>query len=130
MAVTTFHAHAHSRVSRYVALGYAWSGLVIMWAFWICFVVFFADPRWAGRYWPLPSIDSRASTFHPGLAVVVDAALIALFGLQHSLMARPWFKSRILQAMPEPFQRCTYVHAANIALFTLILLWQPIPVVI
>jgi hypothetical protein len=56
--------------------------------------------------------------------------LIALFGLQHSLMARPWFKSRILKAMPEAFQRCTYVHAANIVLLTLIVLWQPIPVVV
>ena len=32
--------------------------------------------------------------------------------------------------MPEAFQRCTYVHAANVALLTLILFWQPIPVVV
>jgi protein-S-isoprenylcysteine O-methyltransferase Ste14 len=101
-----------------------------MWTSWICFVAFLADPRWAGRYWPLPTIDSPASAFHPALAVIADALLIALFGLQHSLMARPWVKSRILKAMPEAFQRCTYVHAANLALFTLIVLWRPIPVAV
>jgi protein-S-isoprenylcysteine O-methyltransferase Ste14 len=29
--------------------------------------------------------------------------------------------------MPEAFERCTYVHMANLALFTLIVFWQPIP---
>jgi methanethiol S-methyltransferase len=130
MAVTTVHSPAYSRASRSFALLYAWSGLFIMWAFWACFVVFLANPRWAARHWPFPTIDSPASGIHPGLAVMVDVALIALFGLQHSLMARPWFKNLILQRMPEPFQRATYVHAANIALFVLILLWQPIAVVV
>jgi hypothetical protein len=129
MAVATFLSRVYSNVGRSFGLAYAWSGLVIMWAFWINFVVFLADPRWAARLWPLPTIDSPASTIHPILAVGADAALIALFGLQHSLMARPWFKGR-MQAMPEVFQRCTYVHAANIVLFALIVLWQPIPVVV
>src|SRR5262249_33738966 len=119
MAVTTFHSAGQTRASRSLGLLYAWSGFVIMWVFWICFVVFLANPRWAVRRWPLPTVDGPAGAIHPGLAVIVDIALIALFGLQHSLMARPWFKNRILQPMPEAFQRCTYVHAANIALFIL-----------
>lgn len=130
MVDTASHFEVHSRASRSLALLYAWSGLFIMWAFWACFVIFLANPRWAARHWPLPTIDSPASDIHLALAVMADITLIALFGLQHSLMARPWFKNRILQPMPEGFQRCTYVHAANIALFTLILLWQPIPVTV
>ena len=51
---------------------------------------------------------------------------MALFGLQHSLMARPWFKRRFMRRLPDAFERCTYVHMANLALFTLILCWQPI----
>jgi len=43
------------------------------------------------------------------------------------VMARPWFKQRVMGRMPEPMQRVTYVHMANAALFLLILLWQPIP---
>ena len=50
-----------------------------------------------------------------------------LFGLQHSVTARPWFKERIVGRLPPPFERCTYVHMANLALFALIALWQPIP---
>jgi methanethiol S-methyltransferase len=130
MAVTTFHSATQSRARSFLGLLYGWSGLLIMWAFWLCFVVFLANPRWVAGHWPLPTIDGSAGTIHPVRAVMVDVALIALFGLQHSLMARPWFKARILRPMPEAFQRCTYVHAANIALFMLILFWQPIPVVI
>jgi hypothetical protein len=51
-----------------------------------------------------------------------------LFGLQHSVMARPWFKQQVMGRMPEPLQRVTYVHMANAALFLLILFWQPIPI--
>ena len=61
------------------------------------------------------------------MAAGVDIILISLFGLQHSVMARPWFKTRVLHQMPEAFERCAFVHAANIALFSMIALWQPIP---
>ena len=53
---------------------------------------------------------------------------MSLFGLQHSLMARPWFKQQVMGRMAEPLQRVTYVHAANAALILLILFWQPIPI--
>jgi DNA ligase D-like protein (predicted 3'-phosphoesterase) len=55
-------------------------------------------------------------------------ALIAIFGLQHSAMARPWFKRIVLARLPAAFERCTFVHAENLALFALILFWQPIPI--
>ena len=59
-------------------------------------------------------------------AALIDLGLIALFGLQHSVMARPWFKKQVMR-MPAAFERCTYVHMANLALFALILFWQPLP---
>ena len=58
----------------------------------------------------------------------MDLALVMLFGLQHSVMARPWFKQRVMARVPEPLRRVTYVHMANAALFLLILFWQPIPI--
>jgi protein-S-isoprenylcysteine O-methyltransferase Ste14 len=61
------------------------------------------------------------------VSVLIDLGLIALFGLQHSLMARPWFKAHVMR-MPAAFERCTYVHMANLALFLLIFFWHPIPV--
>jgi hypothetical protein len=43
-------------------------------------------------------------------------------------MARPWFKQRVMGRLPMAFERCTFVHAANVALLALIVLWQPIPI--
>jgi protein-S-isoprenylcysteine O-methyltransferase Ste14 len=63
-----------------------------------------------------------------GLAV--NAGLIVLFGVQHSLMARESVKSAIRRAVPEPLERSVYVHAANAAAWALVLLWQPMPFVI
>ena len=107
---------------------YAWSGFAVMWAFWICFIIFLANPRWAAAHWPLPTVEIGGLSLHPALACVIDLALIALFGLQHSVMARPWFKTHVMGRMPAAFERCTFVHAANLALFALIVFWQPIPI--
>ena len=121
MVAISLITHEH----RSVGLVYAWSGFGIMWAFWTSFVIFLAEPRPLMSWWPLPTID-RGGSLHPLLAAIIDLGLIALFGLQHSVMARPWFKQRIMRRMPEAFERCIYVHSANLALFTLILFWEPI----
>ena len=105
---------------------YAWSGFAIMWAFWASFIIFLAEPRPLLSWWPLPTIDQGASLLHPLAAALIDLGLIAVFGLQHSVMARPCFKQRVMR-MPAPFERCTFVHMANLALFALILFWQPLP---
>ena len=108
---------------------YAWSAVALMWAFWISFVIFLASPRRLAPVWPLPMVD-RGGFFDTSgwLAALIDLGLITLFGLQHSLMARPWFKAAVMASLPAAFVRCTYVHLANVALFALILLWQPIPI--
>lgn len=107
---------------------YAWAGFAIMWPVWLCFIVLLANPKWALRHWPLPTVDGPARGLGMWTSVLVDLGLVAIFGLQHSLMARPWFKSRVLGNLPPAFVRCTYVHAANLALFALVALWQPIPI--
>jgi protein-S-isoprenylcysteine O-methyltransferase Ste14 len=78
--------------------------------------------------WPLPTVERGGIGLHAVLAALADLALIALFSLQHSVMARPWFKTTVMAGLPAAFERCTYVHAANLALFTLIVFWQPIPI--
>lgn len=108
--------------------GFAWSGLLVMWIFWISFVVFLANPSQVAPFWPLPTVDHGGFVDHPLSAALIDLALIALFGLQHSLMARPWFRDWWAGSMPAAFERCSFVHMANIALFALIIFWQPIPI--
>jgi protein-S-isoprenylcysteine O-methyltransferase Ste14 len=114
------------------ALGrvYAWSGFAVMWVFWVSFVVFLANPKQVAGFWPLPTVDGGGFLAHPLAAASIDLALIGLFGLQHSLMARPWVKDWWASAIPEAFERCTFVHMANAALFALIVFWQPIPVAV
>jgi methanethiol S-methyltransferase len=46
-------------------------------------------------------------------AVSIDLALLALFAVQHTVMARPWFKRRWTRIVPEPAERATFVLAAN-----------------
>jgi methanethiol S-methyltransferase len=62
-----------------------------------------------------------------GIALIVDVALIALFGLQHSVMARPGFKNAWTRIVPPPLERTCYVLASSAALILLVWLWRPIP---
>ena len=58
---------------------------------------------------------------------LVNLSLIALFGLQHSVMARPWFKQRWTRLVPQAVERSTYVLATSVVLILVYALWQPLP---
>lgn len=59
------------------------------------------------------------------IAVLVNALLIAAFGLQHTGMARPTFKRWWTRFVPEPIERSTYVLFTNAALILLFWQWRP-----
>jgi protein-S-isoprenylcysteine O-methyltransferase Ste14 len=61
-----------------------------------------------------------------GVALAIDTALLGVFALQHSGMARAAFKRWWIQFVPQPAERSTYVLATNIALVVLFAVWQPI----
>jgi protein-S-isoprenylcysteine O-methyltransferase Ste14 len=73
------------------------------------------------------TVDRGGSGLGPAAAAAVDLALVALFGLQHSVMARPGFKQGWTRIVPEPVERSVYVVFASLALILMFLLWQPIP---
>src|SRR5215203_5438710 len=84
-------------------------------------IVFVGDIPIAGQ-----TVD-RGPDAPVAVAVLIDLALIALFGLQHSIMARQWFKRAWTRTVPEHLERSAYVLAASAALIVMFLLWRPIP---
>jgi len=67
---------------------------------------------------------------NPYIAAAIDIGLIALFGVQHSIMARPRFKQWIMKYIPHAAERSTFMLATAIVVLTIVLLWEPIPGVI
>ena len=71
------------------------------------------------------SIDSAPQT-SLWIALLVDFGLLAMFGVQHSVMARPAFKAMWTKIVPEAAERSTYVLFSSVAMFFLFWQWQPI----
>jgi len=62
------------------------------------------------------------------VAVSIDLGLITLFGIAHSIMARPWFKSRWTRILSPAAERPFYVLQSSVLLALIFGHWQPIPV--
>jgi protein-S-isoprenylcysteine O-methyltransferase Ste14 len=96
----------------------------------VCYVLFFATfvymLGWVTGLIVPVTIDSGVPGNVP-TALLGNLGLIAVFGLQHSVMARPGFKQWITRFVPKPAERPTYVLASTAAVILMIAAWQPIP---
>ncbi|MFK8114989.1 MAG: methanethiol S-methyltransferase [Rubripirellula sp.] len=59
-------------------------------------------------------------------AVGVNLLLLAVFAIQHSVMARPTFKRWWTKTVPQAAERSTYVLFSNLAMIVMFAFWQPI----
>jgi protein-S-isoprenylcysteine O-methyltransferase Ste14 len=73
------------------------------------------------------SIDLGRDMGSMGIAVAVDVGLILLFGLQHSVMARPGFKRAWTRVVPKELERSAYVLLSSGVLALVMWQWRPIP---
>jgi len=104
-----------------------------------CYLIFFATFLYmigflAGAFvprtidgGPLTATGAPTETSF-GVALLIDLGLILLFGLQHSVMARPAFKQRWTKLVPKSIERSTYVLASSGVLILLFWCWRPIDV--
>jgi protein-S-isoprenylcysteine O-methyltransferase Ste14 len=97
----------------------------------ICYAIFFATFLYLIGFvgdlsFFTKTVDRPPTSMAPVAAAVIDVALIAIFGLQHSIMARPAFKRGWTRIVPPALERSVYVLAASIALLILFWFWQPI----
>jgi protein-S-isoprenylcysteine O-methyltransferase Ste14 len=106
-------------MGRFLALSY---GIVC----YALFLVTFIQAIWFVR--TLHQDQAAADAWIP--AVLIDLALLSLFAIQHSIMARQWFKRLWTKIVPPPVERSTFVLATVIILQLMYRLWQPLPGII
>jgi protein-S-isoprenylcysteine O-methyltransferase Ste14 len=92
----------------------------------VCYAVFFATFLYA--IWFVFTMDTASSDLTRPLSarVLIDAVLLSLFALQHSIMARQTFKRAWTRIVPVAAERSTYVLFASLVLLLLIRFWQPL----
>ena len=94
-----------------------------------CYLVFFTTFLYAiaflGDFGVPRTVDSGAEG-SIGRALAINAGLLALFALQHSIMARSWFKRAWTRIVPPAAERSTYVLFSSLALIVMFWQWRPI----
>ncbi|WP_319433662.1 methanethiol S-methyltransferase [Mycobacterium sp. RTGN5] len=114
--MTTNPSSASSRTLRILAVGYGVvSYLVFLVSF--CYAIGFVGGIVVPR-----TVDHGIDGAPFGVALLINTALLGLFAIQHSVMARPAFKRWWTRFVPPVIERSTYVLLASLVL--LLMYWQ------
>ena len=110
-------------MSRLIALVYGMVSYAFFFVTFLYAVAFVED-------FPVPRTIDAGLRSPMTEALVINMLLMALFAIQHSVMARPQFKAWWTQFVPKPVERSTYVLFASALLALLCWQWRPIPAVV
>ncbi len=107
-------------MGRIIALLYgavAYGGFLLVFLYLIGFL---------GNFGLLPrTVDAGGMATPLGQAILINLGLIALFGLPHTIMARPGFKKAWTKVIPKSIERSTYVMQTNLLLIFFFWQWRP-----
>jgi methanethiol S-methyltransferase len=94
-----------------------------------CYLIFLATFLYAvgfiGNFGVLTTLDGPSSG-PLAISFSIDVVLLTLFAVQHSVMARKWFKDWWTKIVPKPVERSTYVLFSSVALILLFTFWRPL----
>ncbi len=110
-------------MKRWLFLAYGVAGhatFLVMYLYMVGFVGNLVVPR---------TIDAPVGS-PMGAALAINLLLVAIFALQHSVMARPAFKRYWTRLVPQPIERATYVWLANAATILLMWQWRPMDAIV
>ena len=92
-------------------------------------IVFNYHIAFLGDFWaPITVDDARTGSLLSSL--FIDIGLVALFGIQHTIMADPMFKKWITRFIPQYYERPLFVAVSTAALAFLIWQWRSIDTVL
>lgn len=105
------------------------SGLIILLYAAAVYLIFLGVLGWAVGFFAgfgVPGAIDRGPRAAVPVAAAIDLFLLLLFAVQHTVMARPWFKRRWSRVVPPAAERATFVLAASLLLALLFWQWRPI----